>query len=441
MSDSRTTRTSEPASIAGPGRSDQPLLVAVEGRNGTAALRAAELIAARSHSKVVVLSVLEPESTAAYDPQFGFLSPEYEAARVANRHADVRQQIDGATGAGADWPVDVRFGPAAATIAEEARRRGASLVVMDVGRHGPLARLAASETALRTMRRSTTPVLAVSGEFRKLPSTAIAAIDFSPSSIAAARTALDVIAGDAVLYLVHVWSRSGSDHPSERARDQAHEHALSGLFDRVEEILRAPHGITVRRITLLGNPVEELLELARSQGADLIAAGRRGHGLFERLLVGSTTTALVRSVGCSILVTPEPTTAETDALARAITGGFASRSPDEWAVVLDGFSRRNRGRRVVLEVDDPHVGTQMQATGYALVGVSYDHNGRSAQIMLADPLHETAHLTHTIPNVTAVALRSRPTGKDDALRVDHREGAVLLRMLDPDHSHDQPSVR
>lgn len=429
MSDTRTIRASTPsiASIAG---GDHPLLVAIDARDGTAALHAAELIAARRETEVVVLSVLEPDATAPYDPQFGFLSPDYEAARLENRHSDVRRQLNTATRSGSAWPIALRFGPAAATIADEARRRAVSLVVMDIGKHGPLARLVAGETALRTMRRASSPVLAVSGDFIALPSVAMAAIDFSPSSIAAAQAVLGIIADDATLYLVHVWSRSASDHPSERARDDAYERALPGLFERAEEVLRSPPGITVHNITLLGDPVTELVRFAASHGVELIAAGRRGHGVFERLLVGSTTSAIVRGASCSVLVTPEPTIAETETLARAVTGVFASHSPDEWAVVIDSFSRRNHGRQATLELDDPHIGTQMQASGYVLVGTAYDHNNRSVQIMLADPLFENTHLTHTVSNVTAVAVRSDPARKDQALRVDHRAGSVLLRSLD-----------
>lgn len=418
--------------VGGGARTGRPILVATSGQDGSASLRAAELIASHTKSKVLVLSVIEPDPATPYDPQFGFVSPEYQATRLEIRHADVRRQVQGATTKGAEWPIDIRFGSAPAEIADEARRQGVSLVVMDSGSHGRLTRLLTGETTLRTIRRAQSPVLTLAGELERLPSVAIAAIDFSPASIAAARAALDLLSGEATFYLVHVWSRSASDHPSERARDDEYERALPGLFDRAHGILDAPPGITVHRITLLGDPVEELQRFAASQGADLIAAGRRGHGFFERLLVGSTTTALVRSARCHVLVTPEPAVAEADAIARALTGVFASRAPDDWAVQLDGFSRRNRGRRVALEVDDPHTGTQMQATGYALVGAAYDHNDRSIQFMLADPGDESVHLTHTVRNVAAVAVRSDQSHNDQALRIEHRDGWAMLRLAPAD---------
>ncbi|HEY9426520.1 MAG TPA: universal stress protein [Gemmatimonadaceae bacterium] len=417
-----------PTKVGGEPRTRPPIIVATSGQDGAASLRAAELIGSHTKSKVLVLSVIEPDPATPYDPQFGFVSPEYQATRLELREADVRRQLKGATAKGAEWPIEIRFGPAPAVIADEARRLDASLVIMDSGRPGRITRLLIGETTLRTIRRAQTPVLTLAGELEKLPSVAIAAVDFSPASIAAARAALGLLSGEATLYLVHVWSRSASDHPSERARDDAYERALPGLFDRAQGILGAPPGITVQRITLLGDPVEELERFAASQGADLVAAGRRGHGFFERLLVGSTTTALVRGAKCHVLVTPEPTVADADAVARALTGVFASRAPDDWSVQLDGFSRRNRGRRVALEVDDPHIGTQLQATGYVLVGAAYDRNDRSIQLMLGDPGDEKVHLTHTVRNVTAVAVRSDESHNDQTLRIDHRDGWIMLRF-------------
>ncbi|HEU6453088.1 MAG TPA: universal stress protein [Gemmatimonadaceae bacterium] len=421
-------------------RTGRPIVVATSGEDGTAALRAAELLASHTRSEVHVLSVIEPDPATPYDPQFGFVSPEYQAIRLDIRNSNVRRQAQSATAKGAEWPIDIHFGSAPMVIADEARRQDASLVIMDSGRHALIARLLAGETALRTIRRARTPVLAIVGDFEKLPDVAVAAIDFSPASIAAARAALDLLSDDATLYLVHVWSRSSSDHPSERVRDDAYERALPERFARAQAAMEVPPGITVHRITLLGDPVEEILSFAASQGAELIAAGRRGYGFFERLLVGSTTTALLRGAKCSVLVTPEPTAVEADALARAVTGVFESHAPDQWAAQLDGFSRRNRGRLVALEVDDPHTGTQLQAAGYALVGATYDHNDRSVQIMLTHPGDESMHLTHTMRSVTAVSVRSDQSGVDQALRIDHRDGWIVIRFAPADRPQRKPTA-
>ncbi len=406
-----------------------PLLVATTGDDGTTALRAAHLLAGHWGTEVIVLSVVEPDPASTLDPQLQMLSAEYLTARMDMRQATVERQIREVLGTEATWPLHVRFGPAPQIITNEARALRASLIVMNRGRHDVLTRLFTGETTLRTIRRADRPVLAISGDWSALPRIAVIGIDFSPSSIVAARDALSMLADGATAYLVHVWSRSGSDHPSVRAQEEAYERQLPERFARVAELLEAPSEVVLRPISLLGSPVEQLARFAQAQGAELVAAGRRGHGFFERLLVGSVTTGLLRNLTRSILVTPEPSPSVADRLERSITGISTGRSPAQWAVQLDSFSRRNRGRRTVLEVDDPSVGIQVQATGHALLGVVYDPNGDEIEIMLGRPDDATSHLTHTIRDVTAVAVQSDPGGRDQALRITHRRGQALLTFL------------
>jgi len=405
---------------------DHPVLVATTTQDGQTALRAAQLIAAHRKAPVVALSVVEAAVTALYDPDFGYVSAEYEAVRVDARLEALRRQIASAVGPGASWETPVRVGTPDGAIADEARLRHAGLIVMDSGRHNWIARLLVGETTLRTIRWAECPVLAIGRTFDDLPRVAVAAIDFSPSSIAAAHAALALLNNNATLYLVHVWRRSGSDHPSEIARDDAYEHSLGALFDRLVTTLAAPHGMTVRTMAILGEPVKELLGFAASQGAELIVAGRRGRGFFERLVIGSVTTALVRGADCSVLVTPDPPLVEADQLARSVTGTFESRKPEDWVTELDGFSRRNQGRRAVLEADDPTVGRRMYVTGYAFLGAVYDHKDRRAELMLGDPAAATAHITHSMPKVRLVAIRSAADGKDEALLVTHDGGWAML---------------
>lgn len=431
--------TSDATAVASIGV-DHPVLVATSVRDGLTAMRAAQLVASHTGADVVALSVVEPELTALYDSEYGYLSPEYESKRVEDRLRAVRRQVERVTGTIERWDTVVRIGEADRAISDEARHRRAGLIVMDTGRHSMVARLLVGERTLRTIRWAHCPVLAIGKTFDALPRVAVAAIDFSPSSIAAARSALAVLDEHATLYLVHVWRRSLSDHPSERERDYAYEATLDGLFGRVLSVLGAPSGISVRPMTILGEPVEELLGFAASQGADLIVAGRRGHGFFERLLIGSVTSALVRGADCGVLVTPEPPLAEDDRLSRLVTGVFETRKASDWPAELDGFSRRNRGRETMLEVDDPAVGRRMQARGYVLLGAAFDRKDRRAELMLGDPAVTTAHLTHTMPNVSLVAVRSAPSGKDEALLIAHGAGWATLRFP-PEHAEARAETK
>lgn len=409
-----------------------PVVVATSTHDGTVALHAARVIAAQCNAPVVALSVVEPAATALYQPDYRYLSPEYDAIRASARFADIRRQVAAVAGPDAGWDTPIRLGSPDAAITEEAKERDAALIVMDSGRHNWIARLLVGETTLRTIRWAPCPVLAVGATFDNLPRVAVAAIDFSPSSIAAARSALALLHHDATLYLVHVWRRSPSDHPSERERDDAYEQRLTGSFERLVATLGAPDSVTVRWLSLLGEPVDRLLEFAASHGADLIAAGRRGHGFFERLLIGSVTTALVRGSECSVLVTPDPPLAEADRLARSVTGIFETRVPADWAPELAAFSRRNQGRRTVLEADDPTIGHRIHVRGYSLLGAAYDHNDRRAALMLGESASGGVHITHSMTDVTLVAIRSAVDGKDEALLVAHGGGWAMLSFPSTD---------
>jgi nucleotide-binding universal stress UspA family protein len=53
-----------------------------------------------------------------------------------------------------------------------------------------------------------------------------------------------------------------------------------------------------------GDPAAVLVR--RSEGADMLVVGSRGHGGFERLLVGSVSEKCVRHATCSVIVIRPP---------------------------------------------------------------------------------------------------------------------------------------
>lgn len=61
-------------------------------------------------------------------------------------------------------------------------------------------------------------------------------------------------------------------------------------------------GINPIAKVLEGEPAEELMEYADDNGCDLIVAGYRGKGGLKKILLGSTTTALVKYANQSVLV-------------------------------------------------------------------------------------------------------------------------------------------
>jgi nucleotide-binding universal stress UspA family protein len=51
-----------------------------------------------------------------------------------------------------------------------------------------------------------------------------------------------------------------------------------------------------------GDPAEEIMTYADEIGSDLIVVGRRGVGGFKRLLIGSTSSNIVKYANQSVLV-------------------------------------------------------------------------------------------------------------------------------------------
>lgn len=71
-------------------------------------------------------------------------------------------------------------------------------------------------------------------------------------------------------------------------------------FDSIRARL-AKRGIRFRGKILRGEPGARILSTARREKADLIVMGTRGHGLLDRMLIGSTTLEVLRKSGIPIL--------------------------------------------------------------------------------------------------------------------------------------------
>ena len=223
-------------------------------------------------------------------------------------------------------------------------------------------------------------------------------MDFSPASLHAARQALPHLSDGAVVHLVHVWQRQAPLLPmAEQADlDEAYLRALPARFDRARALLGRERSLVFVATVREGEVTDTLVALAAELRADLVVAGARGLGLMERLLVGSTSTALLRGAPCSVLVAPDPPPTERARLLRHMTGTSLMRAPAEWAAELDAFALRNRHRRTALEIDDESLGAQVQETGYTLLGATYDHRDRHVSLMFGDPEHPESHLTRSL---------------------------------------------
>jgi nucleotide-binding universal stress UspA family protein len=403
-----------------------PIVVALGGGDVTGVLRTAQFFQSSAVGGMLAVSVLQ--STVPYfmgdNPLL--VAPEFDHERAASRLAELKREISD-TPASANWETTVEFGDPSYELAALARVRHSPLIVMGLGRQSPIDRWLGVETAARTMRRAPCPVLAVSATASLPFREAVVAMDFSSASISAAMAVVPLMATTAVLNLVHVWEPSMVDDERAQALNAAYTASLPAKFEHLRELLAVPSGITVKHEVREGKVAEHILTFGEAHHADVIVAGRHGLNAIERLFVGSVTTTLLHGTTCSILIAPEPAIAQRDSIIRRMTGTAESRAPLEWAALIDNFSRRNAGRRTIVEVDNIALGAQVVESGYALQGAAYDHHDGRVELMLGDGT--TRHMTRTITDVDSIAVYIDHGGSDAALRVAHGSGQTLLTFI------------
>ncbi len=419
---------SRPTPASSARRPAGPVLVASDGTPHADALFGAARVAAEAlGSRIEVLGVCEPTPLA---PAVGggvIAAPELDATRQQTMRDDVRRAVSIAASGDPAWQVDVLLGAPPETLALEAERRGASLVVMGIGRHNPLDRLLGTETTLSTLRRARVPVLAVGNTFASCPRHAVVGMDFSPASVRAARMAARLVGASGRLTLVHV--RPRFDHPSAdwRAWDQEYGRTLAPLFADAVAQVGASDEATVETVTVRGDPAAALLAYAQQAGADLLAIGTQRHGVLDRLLVGSVATRVIRNTRLATLAAPAPLVAGPAGLAPEGARVEASEDPSAWPSMLAAFSRLNAGRGALLEVGPEASALRPVATDLAFGGVSTEPGSTRVRILLERTRDgEPVHLAHEDAAVQRVAIVRDAAGTDLGLRLRHARGVTRL---------------
>ena len=77
-----------------------------------------------------------------------------------------------------------------------------------------------------------------------------------------------------------------------------------------------------------------------------------------------------------------------------------------------------------------HVRDFAAVVGYALRGASYDRRDGRLELMLGAPGSGGAHLTHSIGDVTSIAVLTEPDQRDRALQARHGQGQTILTFRD-----------
>jgi nucleotide-binding universal stress UspA family protein len=157
-----------------------------------------------------------------------------------------------------------------------------------LGKRGEAAESAPQHTGTnleRVVRAMHRPILAVPSEFRA-PQSIMIAFDGSATT----RKGIDMIASSPLFrglpcHLVTV-------DPNHGTREQ---------LARAREILQNG-GFETREAMLQGEPESALVGYQQQHGIDLLVMGAYGHSRIRHLLVGSTTTAMLRTVSVPLLL-------------------------------------------------------------------------------------------------------------------------------------------
>jgi nucleotide-binding universal stress UspA family protein len=276
------------------------ILVATDGREQSdVALRAGCRLVAGG--PLGVLTVLPPHA-AHGTSTFGESA---ELIDAVARQTLVEAQVLRVLGDGVETWIEVRSGYPPAVLAASAALHRA-LLVAGIGRPRVMDRLRGDESALRLIREARTPILAVAPLSALPPRRLVIAMDFSESSLAAARLALGLAAPSAEVIVAHIAPRSTEIAWGSGAVGYHGDPALA-LENHVRQLTR-PFDGRLRPIVVHGDAASELLDLAMRERADLIAVGARGHGPLSRVAIGAVTTRIVRCATCSVLVAPRDAT-------------------------------------------------------------------------------------------------------------------------------------
>lgn len=293
---------SDPAIV----RRGSSLLIAVDGTwVSLPALRAGATISRHCGYTPRVLTVLTPSVTAPLPEAPAVLGNTWPLdAERAHRVRSLREQVRGCAADGQDWAIEVAVGSPSEAIAWTAMRDGVDLIAMGLRAHRRLDRVTGRETVLQVVRRVDTPVLAVTSDLETLPRRVLVAMDFSRSSLRAARTALQLVEPGATVVFAYVRPPSNFSTEVTEGPGVIMQQGIAASFARLQRVLEAPPNVELRPVVLDGRAGDALLAAATELGADLIAAGRHRRDLLARLTIGSVATQLIRAAQCSVLITP-----------------------------------------------------------------------------------------------------------------------------------------
>lgn len=172
-------------------------------------------------------------------------------------------------------------------------------------------------TVDRVIRKAPCPVLAVRSEAEFPPIRVEIPVDLSPASANALRQGLDFLAQlglqdteSEVLFVLNPFEVGGSiNFTPEQIQHFAGEELSRFVTASASGTSKRPLPQTTRVRT--GYARDEILAVLKERRVDLAVLGTHGRGGFERLLLGSVASGVLRSAECNLLIVPSEAEAET----------------------------------------------------------------------------------------------------------------------------------
>lgn len=279
------------------------ILVATAGEDtARGALRLAHALALQHHASVHVLAAAEPLPPGAMSALDLVPAPDVDETNRQEVLAAAKSQV---AKLGGHWPVRAVLDEPARAIVGEADRLRASVIVVGLGRHKRIERLLGQDNTMAVIRHARVPVLAVPEGASEVPMHAVVAMDFTDASVAAARLAAALVPRESRLTLVHVPPFAEFDRRDGVNWLDIYATGAETRLAALRDELRAATRREVDVAMLHGDPADAVLRFAKRERADLIALGVHSQTAVERMLIGSTTTRVLRGATCSVLVAPQ----------------------------------------------------------------------------------------------------------------------------------------
>ncbi len=186
------------------------------------------------------------------------------------------------------------------SIVQRARHIHAELIVMGPHEHVSGDRFLGA-TADRVIRFADAPCLIVRRGRQFAANCFVLAIDGSPATSAACQEAMSwttrfACEHDCELHIIH----AAADLPEVMAGQELIKAAVREARDELE----GTHASVVGDVLCADDAASEIVNYADRVGADLLIMASSGHGAIDRLVTGSTTSAVASRTGCSLLIVP-----------------------------------------------------------------------------------------------------------------------------------------